>query len=88
MEKVDRDCCGAGWVGTRARTLSLEPALIGLRGIADEDGKVTKKLSDIVEGGTRGVATQEVAHHPGCSLTSNQRAQGAAQDVSGSPVPG
>jgi hypothetical protein len=55
-------------VDTRVRTLSIEPALIWLRGIADEDAKVTKKLSDIVEGETRGVATQEVAHHLGLSV--------------------
>ena len=87
MEELDRGCCGAVWVGSRARTFSLEPARIGLRGIADEDGKVTKELSDIVDGGTRGVATQEDAHHLDCPLTSNQRAQGAAQGLSGSPVP-
>ena len=75
-------------VDTRVRTLSIEPALIWLRGIADEDAKVTKKLSDIVEGETRGVATQEVAHHLGLSVEKNQRAQGAAQDLSRSPVLG
>ena len=84
----ERGCCGAIGIGSSARTLSLEPAQIGLRGVADEDGEVTNELSDRVDDGTKSVATQEFAHRLGLRVDEQPACQGAAQGLSGSPVPG
>ena len=75
----ERGCCGAVRVGSRACTFSLEPARSG--------SAVTKELSDIVDGGTRGVATQEVAHHPGLSVDEQPACPGCRARPFGVPSP-
>jgi len=75
----ERGCCGAVRVCSRACTFSLEPARSG--------SAVTKELSDIVDGGTRGVATQEVAHHPGLSVDEQPACPGCRARPFGVPSP-